>query len=103
MATLTVENRDNARWILLAGELDREGCTAIASELDAALEGGASPVVLDMGEVAFIGSYGLRLILAAHKTLRVRERALQLAHARGTVLEAFIATGLLESIPLIED
>ena len=103
MANLTVEDRDSARRILLAGDLDREGCEGIASELEAALEGESTPVVLDMGEVSFIGSYGLRLILAAHKTLRGANRALQLARARGVVLEAFIATGLLESIPQIED
>jgi anti-anti-sigma factor len=102
VATLTVEDRGSSRWILLAGELDREGCSAVAAEFDAALSGEASPVVIDMGAVSFIASYGLRLILGAHNTLRKQERALQLARVRGGVLDAFVATGLLEAIPLIE-
>ena len=79
--------------LALTGELDLTG----GPELTAFLEGklsGTEKLVLDMQEVRYISSAGIRAVLAAKKSMG--EREVCLAHCNEMVTEAFEVTGLDE-------
>lgn len=58
--------------IFVAGELDFHSAPELRQEILTALNEGASRLVLDLGEMEFIDSSGLSVIIAAFK--RCRER-----------------------------
>jgi anti-sigma B factor antagonist len=58
--------------ILVAGELDFHSAPELRQAILTALNEGASRLVLDLGEMEFIDSSGLSVIIAAFK--RCRER-----------------------------
>ena len=84
--------------IRLVGELDLAGAPALTSAVQwAVAEGGEQPLVLDMREVSFIDSTGVRTLLeaanAAGRTLALMApsspvtRVLELTRLRGRFLE----------------
>jgi anti-sigma B factor antagonist len=66
----------------LHGELDLSSAPLLQSEIESAGADGATLVVLDLDDLEFIDSTGLRIILAAHE--RSRERGQMLALTRGS-------------------
>ena len=69
MASLRWEDRDDARWIVIEGELDHEGSRELCTSLRTATEAddGAGPVVVDLALVTFVGSHALRLLLTGRE------------------------------------
>jgi anti-sigma B factor antagonist len=66
----------------LVGELDLAGAPLLQSEIDSDEVGGAAAVVLDLRELRFIDSTGLRVIFSAHA--RSLERGQQFAVTNGS-------------------
>jgi anti-sigma B factor antagonist len=60
--------------IVLAGEIDFAACGAVTDALLTALDVHRMPVVLDLGEVTFIDSSGVRALLVAHRRSLERDR-----------------------------
>ncbi len=90
----------------LQGRLDAHG----ASELDKVWkspEGGAQPqilcAILDMAQVEYLSSAGLRLITAIHKSLAARGGTIALAGARPYCRGVIDMAGLSETLPLFDD
>lgn len=81
---LTIEVRHEQDRIVLAlqGELDLVGAPRLQRELESHPVGAADIVVLDLDNVQFIDSAGLRVILAAHA--RTVERGQRLALTPGS-------------------
>lgn len=61
--------RDGEASIALAGRLDAAWSDSVGRALDEAIRAGAHVVRLDMGEVVFLSSAGLRVLLTAHRQL----------------------------------
>lgn len=66
----------------LHGELDLLGAPQLQSEIDSAEIDAPRMVVLDLDDLQFIDSAGLRVILAAHE--RAREHGAEFAVTRGS-------------------
>jgi anti-anti-sigma factor len=75
------QERDRA-VLGLRGELDLASASLLQTEIDTAEIGEASMVVLDLQQLRFIDSTGLRAILAAHE--RCRERGQEFAVTQGS-------------------
>jgi anti-anti-sigma factor len=88
--------------LVLAGELD----LATAPELDAKTEqacaNGAGELVLDLRELAFIDSTGLRAILRAQEHCEAHRCELFLTPGPPAVQRLFELTGLLERLAFRE-
>jgi len=68
--------------------------TVTAPELEAGLKfGDATCVVLDLANVPYMSSAGLRLLLTAHKTMLAKGGELQIANVQSAVKEVFDITG----------
>ncbi len=66
----------------LHGELDLASTPLLQDEIESAETDGVSLIVLDLDDLEFIDSTGLRIILAAHE--RSQERGQMLALTRGS-------------------
>ena len=83
--------------IAVSGRVD----TVTAPELEAALKfGNATCVVLDLANVPYMSSAGLRLLLAAHKTMMGNGGELQVANAQESVREVLAITGFSDILTL---
>ena len=76
--------------------------TVTAPELEAGLKfGDATSVVLDLANVPYMSSAGLRILLTAHKTMLGRGGELQIANVQGSVREVLDITGFSSILNLI--
>ena len=88
----------NRLTIEVSGRVD----TVTAPELEAGLKfGDAKSVVIDLKEVPYMSSAGLRLLLTAHKTMLAKNGELQLANVQPSVKEVLDITGFSDILNLI--
>jgi anti-sigma B factor antagonist len=80
--TIEVRQEDNRIVLTLHGELDLLGAPRLRSEIESHTVDAADVVVLDLDDVQFIDSAGLRVVLAAHE--RTVERGQRLALTPGS-------------------
>ena len=84
--------------IAVSGRVD----TVTAPELEAGLKfGEATSVVLDLENVPYMSSAGLRLLLTAHKTMMGKGGELLVANVQPAVKEVLDITGFSDLLNLI--
>lgn len=84
--------------IAVSGRID----TVTAPEVEAALKfGDATCVVIDLANVPYMSSAGLRLLLAAHKTMLAKGGELQIANVQEGVREVLDITGFSDILNLV--
>ena len=84
--------------ISVSGRVD----TVTAPELEAGLKfGDATKVVIDLADVPYMSSAGLRLMLTAHKTMMAKGGTLQIAGVQPSVKEVFDLTGFSDILNII--
>jgi anti-sigma B factor antagonist len=80
--TIDVAHEQDRIVLTLHGELDLVGAPRLQGEIESHTVDAADIVVLDLDDVQFIDSAGLRVILAAHE--RAVERRRRLVLTRGS-------------------
>ena len=84
--------------ISVSGRVD----TVTAPELEAGLKfGDATQVVLDLENVPYMSSAGLRLLLTAHKTMLGKGGEFLIANVQPAVMEVLDLTGFSDLLNLI--
>ena len=92
--------------ITVAGEVDLATSPELDTAIIAAVDAGATSVVIDLSDVSFMDSSGLGVIVRALKRCREAENDLDLIITNERVLKVFGITGLDQVIPIhasIED
>jgi anti-anti-sigma factor len=79
---IDVRQDDDMVVVRVTGELDLAGAALFESEIDSPEVGARAIVVLDLSELRFIDSTGLRVIFSAHA--RLIERGQQFAVTKGS-------------------
>lgn len=82
----------------MEGRLD----TTTAPELEAELKGcldGVEALVIDLRELAYISSAGLRVILSVQKRMN-KQGEMVVRHANDTVMEVFEVTGFIDILTI---
>ena len=88
----------NKLTIAVSGRVD----TVTAPELAAGLNfGDAQSVVIDLKDVPYMSSAGLRLLLTAHKTMLAKGGELQVANVQPSVREVLDITGFSDILNLV--
>jgi serine/threonine-protein kinase RsbW len=80
----------------LAGRLDAVGTQAAIARVYAAISAGARYVLLDMSQVTFLSSSGLRALLLVRKELLAQDGELRLCELKPQVREVFVLTGFTQ-------
>ena len=97
---LTIKQRieNNSAVFALSGRLD----TVTAPELEAALQkslDGVSEQTLDFDGLDYISSAGLRVLLAAQKTMS-KQGSMKLVHVNQTIMEILEVTGFTDILTI---
>jgi anti-anti-sigma factor len=86
--------------LLLAGEFDLAAKEEFEQRLREALSPGPEAVVLDLRQVKFMDSTGLRLVVEAWNLSRQRGFGFTVLPASGAVARLFEQTGLDQTLPI---
>jgi anti-anti-sigma factor len=85
----------------LAGELDSASCSELAERFELlARAGDTGEVVLDLADVAFVDSAGMRAIIVIERIARERSIALAIRPPAGPVIDLLQMTGVGDRVPL---
>jgi anti-anti-sigma factor len=97
------EIRDRARGahrtFVLSGELDMAGGEELQSAVRQGCEEGTDDVALDLSELTFIDSTGLRAVVSVHDLCRERGVEVALIPGGRAVQRVFELTGLAAVLP----
>jgi anti-anti-sigma factor len=102
---LDFESRDNGEIavVVLRGELDITGTAALEPELERLAEQpGVEVVALDLRELEFVDSSGLRLVVMADQRLRAAGRRLALVRGPHSVQRVFDITRVTERLDFVD-
>lgn len=104
MDLLSIETQwsgDSAR-VSFAGELDMSHALRVEQELRAVEERCPRVLVLDLEELAFMDSTGLRLVLSAHARAERQGRRLVIVEGGDAVKRIFRLAGVDDRLELLE-
>jgi anti-sigma B factor antagonist len=87
----------------LAGELDLVSAPQLESELTAVESPEAGEVLIDLAEVQFIDSTGLRVLLGAAKRADASGQKLLVRHVRGQARRLFEIAGVMGQFSFEDD
>lgn len=93
--TLTVTSREKAgvTFVNMKGSLAATTAEQGNTEMKKILDGGAKKIVLNLANVDYISSGGIRVIMMASKLLNAVQGEMKLSSAKGMVKEALQASG----------
>lgn len=89
--------------VSLAGRMDIVGTSEIEHQLAAALTARGVSVILDMAEVSYLASIGIRSLIVNARAVTRRGQKLVLAAATPAVAEVLSVSGVDQLIPLYPD
>jgi anti-anti-sigma factor len=90
--------------VVLRGELDITGIAAVEPELERLAEQpGLEVVALDMRELDFMDSSGLRLVVMSEQRLRAAGRRLALVRGPESVQRVFEITRMTERLEFVDN
>ena len=98
------DHGDDLRKVRLAGRLDMLGMEPIALKFTSLTASHAQRVLVDLREVTFLASIGIRSIVSSARALEAKGGRMVLLVAPGSSVEATLtSTGISEVIPIHTD
>jgi anti-sigma B factor antagonist len=89
-------------WVRPTGELDLDTASQLDAELGGQRAAGASRIVLDMRELTFMDSTGLRLVIRWDNDARAEGFEFAIVPGPEVVQRVFRLTGMDDVIPIAE-
>lgn len=86
--------------IVLSGRLDTDGVERVETSFTAAVVPGANNAIVDLSEVEFVTSMGIRMFVAVARSLKMRQAKMALFGAQQQCAEVFEAVSLSKIIPI---
>ena len=98
--TITERREKNALVIGLEGSLDTLTAPELEAFLDAGLDG-VTELTIDMEQLRYLSSAGLRVILAAQKRMS-RKGRMRITHVHSEIMKVFRITGFADILTIEE-
>jgi anti-sigma B factor antagonist len=99
---ITIDStRPDLRRVALAGRLDSAGVGAVELRFNAATAGAGQNAIADLSAVTFVASLGIRMLIAAARTLDAKERRLVLVVPEGPVAETLRDGGIDQLVTIV--
>lgn len=97
---LNIECKKNAAElsVVLTGRLDTNTAPELEKALNASLDG-VETLLIDMEQLDYISSAGLRVLLAAQKTMN-KQGEMKVLHVNETIMEIFEVTGFSDILTI---
>lgn len=100
--TVVVDRDAEPPTISLAGELDPHTAPLLQTEIDRVLDAEGTDLVLDLSELGFVDSSGLRVLIAAQHQLAEQGGTLVLRTPSETVRRLLEITGLVDHVTITD-
>jgi anti-sigma B factor antagonist len=100
--SVLTESHGRARVVRTFGAVDLVSAKSLEKEIRSALDSDAEAVLLDLGEVSFIDSTGLSVLVAMTAVSNSKGQRLRIVRISSVVQQAFEVSGLGESFPLAD-
>jgi anti-anti-sigma factor len=99
------ETRQEGEWTVVevGGRLDTTSAAEFDRQGQALVAGGAKRIVLDLGELEYVSSAGLRSVLTTAKAAQAAGGKLAIAGMRGVTKEVFSISGFDSILPTYPD
>ncbi|HSC02945.1 MAG TPA: anti-sigma factor antagonist [Solirubrobacteraceae bacterium] len=97
---IETSSTESGTTIKLAGELDSATCGELVARFEQVIGEDAGEVVLELDEVTFIDSAGLRAIIVIERTAAERDVGLTIHSPTGPVADLLELTGIRENVAL---
>jgi anti-sigma B factor antagonist len=91
---LSVHDNHGVTVVMLSGEMDARNSAQLGEELDHLLTEGTRKLVIDLGEVSFMNSSGLAMLVRYYKHARSNCGDISLAALQPSVRQVFQLTRL---------
>jgi anti-anti-sigma factor len=98
----SAHDRDTGR-LTLCGELDIATVPRVEEAVDALLAQGVKKLTIDLGDVGFVDSSGLRLFIVLDQRASAEGWTLGLTRPGRQALTVFRVSGVEENLPFLED
>jgi anti-anti-sigma factor len=97
------ERNEGSAWVLAAnGELDLRTSPELEQRLDRAWGAGAELVILDLRQIEFMDSTGLRVLLGAHQRAQETGRRFALVRGADQVERVLTLTGVRDLLTIVD-
>ena len=92
--TINMDRDGSSLTVRLEGRLDTSTAPKLEAELKSALKG-VTELVIDLAELAYVSSAGLRVLLSAQKVMN-RQGEMVVRNANDAVMDVFEVTGFVD-------
>lgn len=82
----------------IVGRLETSTAPELEETIDASLSG-VEELIMDMGELEYVSSAGLRVILKAQKAMNA-QGSMKVIHVNETIMEVFDITGFVDILTI---
>ena len=96
--TIKTDKKDSALTVVLEGRLDTNTAPELDETLKASLEG-VTDLTLDLENLEYLSSAGLRVLLSAQKTMN-KQGEMKVVHVNETIMEIFEVTGFSDILTI---
>lgn len=102
---LTIDDREAAGTTIIhpVGRIDTSTARAFETHIGHHIENSEGPLLVDLADVDYVSSFGLRSILIAVKKLAPFGRKLVLFAPNPSVLEVLRVSGFLKIVDMVDD
>jgi anti-anti-sigma factor len=101
MELKVVKMDPNFTQIALSGKLDVEGEGQIGDEFRRLIDSNKANFLVDMGQVSYLASLGIRLLFAGAKSLAAEGKKLVVIDPQPMVEETLMNSGTAKLIPIV--
>src|SRR5262245_43334491 len=88
--------------VTFAGRLDTPGVDRVETRFISSLVPVGNSAIIDLSQVDFVASMGIRMLVSAARTVRARQATLAIFGAQEQVKQVFEAVSLNKIIPIFE-
>lgn len=96
--TINAEKNQSKLILTLAGRLDTTTAPELEAELKRSIDG-ITQLIMDFDQLEYLSSAGLRVILAAQKTMN-QQGSMVIQHVNETIMEVFEVTGFVDILTI---
>jgi len=103
MELKVVDTKPGLTHISLTGKLDVEGEGQIGRHFEQLTSGASKPTVVDMSNVTYLASLGIRLLFTCAKSLAAERKKMVVVNPQPMVEETLRTSGTAHLIPIARD
>ncbi|MEW6348691.1 MAG: STAS domain-containing protein [Thermodesulfobacteriota bacterium] len=101
MELRVIAGDDKITQVALSGKLDVAGEQKIGDQFRDLLDARKTSFIVEMSEVSYLASLGIRLLFAGAKSLAAHRRKLVVVNPQPMVQETLLSSGTAKVIPIV--